>query len=146
MPSFISKIKSNTYIKHKVDEYSHFHCAQVLSKCFENSVGYLGYFGVIDETYYIAHYPLIFLAIIFFDEDKKVLILIWVLVPQKDHENWLWFLKKIASYLIFFHNLDAVIISNQLKNIISIISKGFLFAIHCYYSKYLYNNVKYNHK
>lgn len=112
MPSLISEMKSSAYAGYEVNEHSHFHRAWVLPKCSENSVGYLRHFGAMDEAHCTARHRLVFLAITSLDGDEEVLILAWALVPQEDHENWLWFLRKIAPYLTFFHDLDAVIISD----------------------------------
>lgn len=71
------------------------------------------------------------------DVDKKILILAWALVPQEDRKNWLWFLRKIAPYLTSLQDPDAVIISNQLKGIISAATECFPSATHTYCSKHL---------
>lgn len=112
MPSLISKMKSSAYAEYEVDEHSHFHRAWALPKCFENLVGYLRDFGAIDGTHCTTCHRLVLLAVTSLDGDEEVLILAWALVSQEDHENWLWFLRKIAPYLTFFHNPDVVIISN----------------------------------
>lgn len=84
MPLFISKTKLSMYI---IDEHLRFYYTWVLSKCSKNLFNYLHYFGSINRAYHILHYSLDFLAIISLNIDKKVLILVWALVSQKDYKN-----------------------------------------------------------
>lgn len=98
-----------------------------------------------DGAHCTARHRLVLLAITSLNGDEEVLILAWALVPQEDHENWLWFLTKIAPYLTFFHDSDAVIISDRLKGIASAVTKCFPSATHCYCSKDLYDNVRHNY-
>lgn len=97
----ISKIKSSIYTRYEINDHSYFHCIWLLLIYSENLVGQLQYFWAIDGLHYVMHQYLIFLAIISLDWDEKVLIRAWTLVFQKDHKNWLWFLKKIALHLNF---------------------------------------------
>lgn len=52
-----------------------------------------------DGAHCKARHQLVLLAVTTLDTDEEILILAWTLVPQQDHANWLWFLRKIAPYL-----------------------------------------------
>lgn len=76
------------------------------------------------------------------DADEEILILAWALVPQEDHANWLWFLRKTAPYLTSLQDPDAVIISDCLKGLVSAVSKCFPSATYSYCSKHRYDNLR----
>ena len=142
MLSLIKKMQQSAYAGLEVDKDSRFFCAWVMPKCSENLVPYLQHFGAMDRAYCKARYRLVLLAVTTLDADEEILILAWALVPQEDQANWLWFLRKIAPYLTFLQNLNAVIISDRLKGLASAVSICFPSATHSYCSKHLYDNLR----
>lgn len=111
-------------------------------KCSENLLAYLQHFGVIDGAYCKTHHRFVLLAVTTLDADEEILILAWALVPQEDHANWLWFLRKIAPYLTSLQDPDAVIISDRLKGFASAVSICIPSATYSYSSKHFYDHLR----
>lgn len=57
----------------------------------------------------------------------------------------MWFLRKIVLYLTSLQDPDAIIISDQLKGITSVVTKYFPFITYTYSSKHLYDNMRYSY-
>lgn len=95
----------------------------------------------IDDTHTFVRHQQIILRLTILNENNNVLKLAWVCVFIENKDIWIWFLKHVAKHFLDLKNLNAVVISDRSKEILSAMNQMFSTTIHAFCVQHICENV-----